>query len=436
MIEKAQSENVHLFPHPMERALLHAALTDSSVLEQSFLPPEAFSRMEYAKMWRALRELQEEGQEIDAFSAAYKAGLPLEIIDEILFCESQTYSWAKSWENFEEEVREAWFRRRGILPAENFLGAVLSGAKVQDAASELFEMLESVILDTPSSPLSLEEALPSLETRLFGSLTGEGRPVRVALSANGSELISIAPGELHLMAASTGIGKSVMALQIARSVEAAGWPVLIYSLEMGAEEWVARYLAQTGHFDPALLRSQRLCEEALVSLEKGADALKGRKFYIQTEMHTKEAILADMRRQHRRLGIRFFVIDYMGLVQMRHEKNTSRWQLLEDFANSLKVIARELKVAVLAIHQLNRSGEMDGNKGLHNWGDSYGMIRPADGAYILVRKRDNGGSSPRAGNKGEWRREKVRNGPSGVIPLVFDERHLSFIEEGYEKDPF
>jgi len=423
------SDTPSLFPVEMERALVHAALVDPDVLARSTLPPEAFSRPEYSRVWRALRELQEEGIPIDAPAVFHRAGIPQEVAEEVLFCGSSAYAW----EYYEEEVRQAWLRRRAIPHAESFISRLISGASVQEAAPDLFEALEAVILDLPSDPAPLKEGLDSLEAKLMGLEPEEGRPVSVALCPHGSELLSVAPGELHLMAAPTGIGKSVLALQIARAVERAGWPVVVYSLEMGLEEWVARYLVQTGHLSPDKVRGGPLTKEELALLKKGREDLEGRRIYVQTEVRTKEALLADIRRQRRRLGARFFVIDYMGLVELRAEKGTSRWQALEEFANSLKSLARELKVAVLAVHQLNRGGEMEGTKGLHNWGDSYGMVRPADGAYILVRKREAGNGGARVSEKGEWRKEKVRNGRLGVVHLVFDEARLSFREEGCEE---
>lgn len=243
--------------------------------------------------------------------------------------------------------------------------------------------------------------------------------------------MTLAPGELHLLAAGTGVGKSAIALQIASAVEAAGWPVLIYSLEMRAEEWAARYVVQTTGLPLRALRMGDLDERAWSVLVDGVAKIAGRQIYVQDRLYTYEQILGDVRRQARRLGVRLFVVDYMGLVQRaRPAKEERRHAVLEEMANGLKVLARELNVAVLAVHQLNRLGEKEA--GLHTWGDSYGMVRPADGAYILVRKKGEDGT--RLGEYGEWRREKVRHGHPGVVPLLFSPERLAFAEMGYEEE--
>ncbi|MEC5125116.1 DnaB-like helicase C-terminal domain-containing protein, partial [Verrucomicrobiales bacterium BCK34] len=117
-------------------------------------------------------------------------------------------------------------------------------------------------------------------------------------------------------------------------------------------------------------------------------------------LFSQEQILADIRRQARK-GFRLFVVDYLGLVEMPRQAGEKRHQALEDLTSALKRLALELGVAILGIHQTTRLAEVDRKgAGIAAWGDSYQMLRPADGVYILIRHKGEGGE--RLGEQAEW----------------------------------
>lgn len=417
----------HLAPLEAERALLHAAFIDEEVVDANMgLPGEAFYAEVHARVWEAMKGCRTTGRLLDMADFVSRGILS---VDELMAIQAVDSSPLAA-PYYVEAIRQAWVRRTLLARLARVQGELAQGKDLGTALAELRDLEAAMDLVRAPEPVSIYEAADAMVTYL--ERLAEGREVRpVGVSLGAEELMTLAPGELHLLAAGTGVGKSAIALQIASAVEAAGWPVLIYSLEMRAEEWAARYVVQTTGLPLRALRMGDLDERAWSVLVDGVAKIAGRQIYVQDRLYTYEQILGDVRRQARRLGVRLFVVDYMGLVQRaRPAKEERRHAVLEEMANGLKVLARELNVAVLAVHQLNRLGERE--TGLHTWGDSYGMVRPADGAYILVRKRGEDGT--RLGEYGEWRREKVRHGHPGVVPLLFRPERLAFAEMGYEEE--
>lgn len=407
-----------------EKALLAAALIDEEALDLAALPPEAFYVPEHAALWRALLELRREGKPLDITAALTRANLPLELGVEIM---TQPVS-AFAAREYAEQVREAWVRRRLMAALAGVYAGLQEGRSVGQALADLARMAQEYAVGEGEGPLSLYEASQQLLEELRLTLGG-GRVGAVGVNltpegATGEELLSVAPGELHLLAASTGAGKSAIALQIARALAPTG-PVLIYSLEMRAQDWAARYWVQEGALS---MREARYGPppQKLGGLEARLHQVGSLPIYVRDDLHTREGILMDIRRQRRRLGALYFIVDYLGLVEMPQAKGEKRYQALEDLAMDLKRVALEMGVAVIGIHQLNRMAETERRSGLSAWGDSYSMLRPADGAYVLVRHRGQDGS--RLGEEAEWRREKVRNGPLGVVRLRFDPERLAFSE--------
>ncbi|MBW6395987.1 AAA family ATPase [Thermus sp. SYSU G05001] len=420
-------ENPNLAPVDAERALVAAALVDAGeVLEAANLPPEAFYHEGLRAFWRAIQELVREGAYPEIGLVVQRSGLPPE---EARRLAGELFEFPASplaAGQYAQAVRAAWGRRRAAQAlAVTYQRLVSGGADPSAALLEVARLGEALAVEEGAEPVRLIQAAERLVETIS---PGQDRPraVGLALSDYGQELLSVAPGELHLMAASTGVGKSAIALQLARAAASGGWKTLIYSLEMRAEDWAGRALVQLGALSSREMRMGLASEAALERVANGLGKLADLEVYVQDKLFAQDQILADIRRQARR-GFRFFVVDYLGLVEMPLRSGEKRHQALEDLASALKRLALELGVAVLGIHQTNRLAEVDRKgAGIAAWGDSYQMLRPADGVYVLIRHKGEGGE--RLGEQAEWKREKVRNGALGVIPLRFDPLRMAFEE--------
>jgi replicative DNA helicase len=146
--------------------------------------------------------------------------------------------------------------------------------------------------------------------------------------------------------------------------------------------------------------------------------------YVEARYRHASTIIDSVLRLRRSLGVRMVVIDYLGLMGLHLGKGEKRYEVLESLANRFKTVAAEKNLTVILLHQLNRQGESSAS--VEATGDAYGVLRPADGVYILSRKKDG---EKRLGLEATWKVEKARHGELMTVGLFFDPVRLVFTHE-------
>jgi replicative DNA helicase len=169
-------------------------------------------------------------------------------------------------------------------------------------------------------------------------------------------LAGLHPTNLLIVAARPGMGKTSLILNIAQNVAVNDVPVGIFSLEMSREEIVTRMLCAQGRIDSQRLRSGRLAESDFSKLSNAASVLYKKPIYVDDSPGlTVTEIRAKARRMRRRPGLGLVIVDYLQLMQGSGGEN--RQQEIALISRSLKSLARELDVPIIAVSQLNRSLE-------------------------------------------------------------------------------
>jgi len=231
-------------------------------------------------------------------------------------------------------------------------------------------------------------------------------------------------GGLVVIAARPGAGKSSVAVQIASHAaleERTG--VAFFSLEMGRGEIARVALAQRSGVAALVQRSGGLHAGALARLTSAREELRGSAFRVFDGERTLGGIVARSRALARRGGLRLLVIDYLQLVESPSaQRDESRTEAVGRVSRTLKAIARELNVVILAAAQLNRAVESrEGNKPrLSDLRESGSIEQDAD--IVIGLSRDAAGRSEQPGMaKGiELHVLKHRGGATGVVPAIFD----------------
>jgi replicative DNA helicase len=176
-------------------------------------------------------------------------------------------------------------------------------------------------------------------------------------------MVSILPQELIILAARPSMGKSALALNIAENVSIdSGKRVLFVSLEMSASGVAYRLLASRSRVDSTAIRENRMTPDERKRLVEASAVCSQAKLLIdETPTRTVSQIAAVARREKRRRGLDLLVIDYLQLVEPIDHK-VPREQQVAQISKRLKGIARELKVPVLVLAQLNRESDKTGRK--------------------------------------------------------------------------
>jgi len=244
-------------------------------------------------------------------------------------------------------------------------------------------------------------------------------------------LSGLHPSDLVILAARPSVGKSSLMLDIARNAAVKhNIPVGIFSLEMSSEQLVDRMLSAESHVNAWKIRTGAVhAEEDFSKIRDALETLSKAPIYIDDKpgnnILSMRAVARRLKREH---GIGLIIVDYLQLMAPTNTKaSDSMVQQVTEISRSLKQLARELEVPVLALSQLSRAVEQRGGKPrLSDLRDSGSIEQDADVVMFIHRDDKNNPDSDKP-NIVEILVEKHRNGPTGKVDLYFDQKRTSYM---------
>lgn len=239
------------------------------------------------------------------------------------------------------------------------------------------------------------------------------------------------PGDLIIIAARPGMGKTALALNIAMNAcMTAKTPTAFFSLEMPKEQLVRRLLCSEARVDGTRLRSGQLWREDWPKLARAAGTLSELPIWIDD---TPALSVIELRAKCRRLksdgGLGLICVDYLQLMRAG-TRTDSREQEISEISRSLKGLAKELGVPVIALSQLNRGVETRGTKDkrpqISDLRESGAIEQDADTIWFIYRDVVYNRDNPEAKNKAEIIIGKQRAGPTGTVHCAFFNEYTRF----------
>ncbi|MDY6400631.1 MAG: replicative DNA helicase [Synergistales bacterium] len=246
------------------------------------------------------------------------------------------------------------------------------------------------------------------------------------------------PGSLNIIAARPSMGKTAFALNIAQfGGKENNIPVLIFSLEMPAEQLVLRMLAAESETDLSKLNKGTLDTADFQKVRKACDVLARRDIYINDD----SALTAiEFRARCRRFKTKYpnlglIIVDYLQLMNTgTNNANSGRQQEVAEISRILKAVARELNCPVIALSQLSRAAEQRTEKKpqLSDLRDSGAIEQDADVVMLMFREDyySDDEQNPEQDSKADIRVAKNRNGRTGVFNLTFRRECTRFFSYG------
>jgi len=235
-------------------------------------------------------------------------------------------------------------------------------------------------------------------------------------------------GQMIIVAARPGMGKSTLALDFARSASIKNdLPAIFFSLEMGRSEIATRLLAAESSIPMHSLRKGALEERDWTKIALVRSDIADAPLYIDDSPNmTLVEIRAKCRRLSQRVGLKLVVIDYLQLMTSG-KKVESRQQEVSEFSRALKLLAKELNVPVIALSQLNRNAEQRADKkpALADLRESGSLEQDADIVILLHRELGLERDDPRAGDA-DLIVAKHRNGRVDTVPVTFQGMYSRF----------
>lgn len=288
----------------------------------------------------------------------------------------------------------------------------------QQKATSNFVEIKDVLIETYEKI----EMLNNHKGEITGLPTGFTELDRMTAGFQRSDLI--------IVAARPSVGKTAFALNIAQNVaKKTGENVAIFSLEMGAQQLVQRMLCAEGNIDAQKIRTGNLDPGDWEKLTMAMGSLAKTGIYIDDTPGIKvNEIRAKSRRLKQEKGLGMIVIDYLQLIQGSGRRGENRQQEVSEISRTLKGIARELEVPVIALSQLSRSVEsrQDKRPMMSDIRESGSIEQDADIVAFLYRD-DYYDKESEAKNTIEIIIAKQRNGPVGTVELAFLKEFNKFV---------
>lgn len=438
------SEEFRILPHDLvaEQSVLGAVFIapDTIISLADELVPDDFYKPANKIVFKTMLSLLEKGEPIDATTMASALNNQGDIskiggITYIVELVNSTPT-SKNVEHYAKLVKEKATLRKMIADLSDSLSSAYQGDVSID---DIIAKTEKSMLDISNQNMGigfrnvadiLDTHMQMVETRsqTDGVVTG--------LSTGFVGLDKITTGlhedNLIILAARPAMGKTALALNIAQYIAVKEKkPVAIFSLEMGAESLIERMLASEGMVEGYHLKTGNLSVEEWSRLVHAQGNLYDAPIFVDD---TAGIRISEIRSKARKLaqemgGLGVIIIDYLQLIT--GSKGENRQQVVSEISRELKILAKDLKVPVIALSQLSRAVEQRQDKRpmLADLRESGSIEQDADIVAFLYRDayyQKEQGDSQEANNVTELILEKNRHGSLGTVKLYFHKEYTKF----------
>ncbi len=441
----ATNRSLRTPPHnvEVEKALLGAIILKPDTMHDVSVTvyPESFYADKHRLIFEAIMNLFSHGNPIDTVSVVGKlkdqgaleriggASYVTELIETVPAAGNAMYY---------AEVVQGKSSLRGLIHAADDIAEI--GYSDPESVDEALDQAEKKIYHATQSPTaekfktigsSLTEAWERFE--YLSANPDEKRGVQSGFTALDNLLAGFQKSDLIILAARPSMGKSTLMLDITRNAALKfGASVGIFSLEMSDQQLVDRMLAAEAGVDSWKLRTGKLSNDhEFEAVQQAMAKLSEAQIHIDDQAGNN---ILKMRSAARRLknehGLDLIIVDYLQLMSPTATKASDNMvQQVTEISRSLKILARDLEVPVIALSQLSRAVEQRGGKPrLSDLRDSGSIEQDADVVMFIHREdKMNRDKEPERPNIAEILVEKHRNGPVGSAELYFDAKHVRFL---------
>lgn len=425
----------------IERALVGAALHDPdyvlTVCRDVLASPADVEDSRCRDVLTLLARAVEDGEPSDIVATADRvraAGLPWS---------SDASSWLfGAYSDAPATASASWYAQQVATAAHRRRLAGL-GTRLRQYADQPDYDPASASAALDSWVRELDETAPAAGPVPLGALVEPGlarldQPAESGAVGTGSEALDklihgLRPGQLVVVAARPAVGKTTMALSLARDAAIQQQvPTLMFSLEMDAEEVFMRVLAAEARVPLSDLIEARLDDPQWARVARAYPRLQDAPLLIDDSADVGLPYLrATSRRMMRRHKVGLIVVDYLGLLAVSVGRDGSRQQAVGDITRGLKLLAKSADVPVVLVAQLNRDIEKRADKDkrpmLSDLRESGAIENDSDVVLLLHREEVYKPNTSRVGEV-DVIVAKNRNGPTGTVPLIWSGKYARIAE--------
>nr|WP_144940148.1 replicative DNA helicase [Paenibacillus sp. 32O-W] len=437
-----QNTVIPLYNIEAERAVIGSVLLDNDSIDiaDSVLPEDAFFDKANDIIYRAMKQIREDGEPIDivTVSSRLQATGELALIGGISYLSSVASSVPSATNVFHyaKDVRKYSLQRLACQLTKDLYDSAVEGASPVKIAAQL-DHAAAIMADTTASGQDFR-TMNEIMTEVYGKIeeraTSPTPDGVTGIPSGFPDLDKMTSGfqrsDLIIVAARPSVGKTAFAMNIAQYAGVKMKAnVAVFSPEMPDTQLGQRMISSEGNLDASRIRTGKLEFDDWERLARSIGSLSESNIYIDdTPGIAVSEIRAKSRRLKKRLGqLDLIVIDYLQLVTLRGRKKENRQQEVSEISRVLKQIARELDVPVVALSQLSRAVEQRQDKRpmLSDLRESGSIEQDADIVAFLYRD-DYYNQDTERKNIIEIIIAKHRNGPVGTVELAFLKNYNKF----------
>ena len=432
------SNNVPITDSAMiaERSVIGSILIDENTLDitREILKPSDFYAKYNQEIFSVMCHLQEIGKKVNTVSVytelvSSKSFEEAGGISYLVECSNQLPN-TNVVEYYAEIVKNEASRRK--LSQFGDLIKALSNKPVDDLNSEISKLSDELLDICSENQVTPWQPFDKVLERACNALfdTSQHEIISSGFVDLDEKITGFRPGELIVIAARPGVGKTALGLNIFRHVTIdLKLPAAFFSLEMTDEELAYRMISCMSSVNGNAIRQQRLTDEEWKRFLDSVEVYKSAKDRIiidDTPAISISTLRERAKRIQRQFGIKMIIIDYLQLMTSVSKKVQSREQEIADVSRELKRVAKELHVPVIAMAQLNRAVETRSVKQpiMSDIRDSGSIEQDADKIFFISRE----GSDPKSkqDDEAEILIAKHRNGPTGIVKLHWEGQYTRF----------
>ncbi len=410
---------------------------DAIITAMEMLHTEDFYYKQYGLLFQAMTELYEAGEPVDlvTLQAKLKAMNAPEEVSSLEYANDllDVVPTSANVASYAQIVKDKAVLRRLIKITEDIANKCYLGqGKIEDILADTEKNIFNLLQNqggkdfVPIKEIVLN-ALEKIEqaSKTQGNVTG----IHTGFIDLDYKMSGLQPSDFILVAARPSMGKTAFVLNIAQYVAFhENLATAIFSLEMAKEQLVNRLFALEARVDAQVLRSGNLNDADWEKLIEGAGVIGGSRLIIDD---TPGISISELRSKCRKFKLEYdlklVIIDYLQLMSGSGARNDSRQQEISDISRSLKGLARELNVPVIALSQLSRAVEQrpEHRPMLSDLRESGAIEQDAD-VVMFIYRDDYYNKDTEMKNIAEINIAKQRNGPIGTVNLVWLPQYTKF----------
>ncbi len=434
-------DKVPPYSEEAEQALLGGMILDRNIVSQTLplIREDDFYKGDHRIIFGVISDLFEKGDPIDLVTVTERLrvgdkldtmGGPAYLVDLMSALPTSSIANVQRYANI---VVEKSLLRRLIQSASEIIDEGYAAEKdvreiIDEAESKIFSIAQK---NERGGFVPLREVINSAFAELEKMAASHGGITGIPSGFNDidSRTLGFQRSDMIIVAARPGMGKTSFCLNVAlRAAMKHQHHVAIFSLEMSKEQLAMRMLSTEAMVPMHRIRSANLDQEEWDRLAYYAGKIARAPVYISdTPAVSVLDIRAECRRLKARHGLDMIIIDYIGLMQSHGRRNENRQQEISDISRSLKMLARELDVPVIALSQLSRAVESrnDHRPQLSDLRESGALEQDADIVAFIYRDEMYNPETEDL-NIAELIIAKFRNGATGSVKLTFQKEYTRF----------